>query len=152
MDDDRSRAAEATARRARRVPLRDIWNWIVPWLLGVLLGCASLLGFLTASGARGPDTYAAGLFTAGLALFALIWLVKHVCDHPVRGWPFDILVERPDSLLLLIALLSAIGVGGLFLAADARGAVESAGYALFVVCLVFIGWNLKHHYDRIDSR
>lgn len=152
MNDDLSRAAEATARRARRMPLRDIWNWIAPWLLGVLLGCASLLGFLTASGARSPDTYAAGLFTAGLALLALIWLVKQACDHPARGWPFSILVDRLESLLLLIALLSALGVGGLFLAADARGAMEPVGYALFVVCLIFIGWNLKHHYDRIDSR
>jgi len=152
MDDDRSRAAEVTARRARRVPLRDIWNWIAPWLLGVLLGCASLLGFLTASGARGADAYAAGLFTAGLALVALIWLVKWACDRPARGLPFDIFVERPESLLLLIALLTAVGVGGLFLAADARGAAESVGYALFVVCLVFIGWNLKHHYDQLDSR
>jgi|SRR5690348_12216646 len=152
MNDEPSRAAEATARRARRVPLRDIWNWIAPWLLGVLLGCASLFGFLTASGARGADTYAAGLLTAGLALLAIIWLVKQACDRPVRGWPFSILVERPESLLLLIALLSALGVGGLFLAADARGAAAPAGYALFIVCLIFIGWNLKHHYDRIDSR
>ena len=152
MDDDRSRAVEAAARRAQRVPLRDIWSWIAPWLLGVLLGCASLLGFLTASGARGPDTYAVGLFTAGLALVALIWLVKHAVDHPAHDWPFDISVERPESLVLLIALLSAIGIGGLFLAADAHGAAESVGYALFVVCLVFIGWNLKRHYDRIDSR
>lgn len=152
MEDNPLRAAEAAARRARRVPLRDIWNWIAPWLLGVLLGCASLLGFLTASGASGPDTYAAGLITAGLALIALVWLVKHACDRPVRGWPFDILVERSESLVLLIALLSALGIGGLFLAADTRGAAEPAGYALFVVCLVLIGWNLKHHYDRIDSR
>lgn len=151
MDDDPSRAVEAAAC-APRVPLRDIWNWIAPWLLGVLLGCASLLGFLTASGARGADTYAVGLFTAGLALVALIWLVKWACDRPARGFPFDILVERPESLLLLIALLSAAGVGGLFLAADGRGAAEPAGYALFAVCLIFIGWNLKHHYDRVDSR
>ena len=152
MDDDPSRAAEATARRARRVPLRDIWNWIAPWLSGALLGCASLLGFFTASGARGADTYAAGLFTAGLALVALIWLVKWACDRPVHDFPFDILVERSESLLLLVALLIAIGIGGLFLAADTHGAARSAGYALFVVCLIFIGWNLKHHYDRIDSR
>src|SRR5690348_9363041 len=152
MDDDSSRATEARARRARRVPLRDIWNWIAPWLLGVLLGCASLLGFLTASGAHGPETYAAGLFTAGLALVALVWLVKLACDRPPRGWPLDILVERPESLVLLIALLSAIGVGGLFLAAYTHGSVQPAGYALFVVCLIFIGWNLKHYYDRINSR
>lgn len=152
MDDDPSRIAETAARHARRVPLRDIWDWIAPWLLGVLLGCASLFGFLTASGARGPDTYVAGLITAGLALIALIWLVKQACDRPMHGRPFDILVERPESLVLLIALLSALGVGGLFLAADAHGAAEPAGYALFIVCLIFIGWNLKHHYDRTDSR
>ena len=152
MDDDPSRAAEPATRRAQRMPLREIWNWIAPWLAGVLLGCASLLGFVTASGAGGPDTYATGLFTAGLALVALIWLVKRACDRPARGWAFDISVQRPESLLLLVALLVSIGIGGLFLAADAHGAAESAGYALFVVCLLFIAWNLKHHYDQMDSR
>lgn len=152
MDVDPSRTTENAARRARRVPLRDIWTWIAPWLLGVLLGCASLLGLVTASSAGGQDTYAAGLITAGLAFVALVWLVKHACDRPARGWLFDIFVERPESLALLIALLSAIGVGGLFLAADAHGAAGSAGYTLFVACLIVIGWNLKHHYDRMDSR
>ncbi|MGH7013900.1 MAG: hypothetical protein ACREEL_07050 [Stellaceae bacterium] len=138
-------------RRVHRMPLRDIWIWIAPWLAGVLLACATLLGFFTASGAPGPDTYAAGLATAGLAFLALVWLVKRCVDHPAEGWTFDILVDRLESLLLLVALLIAIGIGGLFLAADARGAAQSAGYALFVVCLIFIAWNLKHYYDRTDS-
>lgn len=152
MDDDPSRRAEAARRRARRTPLGDIWQWIAPWLLGVLLGCASLLGFFTASGARGADTYVIGFITAGLALLALIWLVKHACDRRAPSLPFDILVDWPESLVLLIAVLSAIAVGGLFLAAETRGAAESAGYALFVVCLIVIGWNLKHYYDRTNPR
>ena len=152
MDDDPSRTAEAARRRARRMPLRDIWQWIAPWLLGVLLGCASLLGFFTASVARGTDTDVIGFITAGLALLALIWLVKHACDRPAPSLPLDILVDRPESLLLLTAVLSAIAVGGLFLAAKARGAAESAGYALFVVCLIVIGWNLKHYYDQAKPR
>lgn len=152
MDDDPSRAAEAARRHAQRMPLRDIWQWIAPWLLGGLLGCASLLGFFTASGAHGADTYVIGFITAGLALLALVWLVKHACDRPAPGLPLDILVDRPESLLLLIAVLSAIAVGGLFLAAEARGAAESAGYALFVVCLIVVGWNLKHYYDQTNPR
>ena len=152
MGDGLSRITGAASRRRQRVSLRDIGIWVAPWLAGVLLACATLLGFFTAADARGPDTYAAGFFTAGLTLIALVWLVKRSCDRPVRGWLFDIRIERPESLLLLVALLAAIGIGGLFLAADAHGAAESAGYALFVVCLLFIAWNLKHHYDQIDSR
>jgi len=152
MDHDLSRTADAARRRAQRMPLRDIWQWIAPWLLGVLLGCAALLGFFTARGARGADTYAVGFITAGLALLALIWLVKHACDHPAPGLPLDILVDRPESLLLLVALLSALAVGGLFLAAETRGAAESAGYALFVVCLIVIASNLKHYYDQNTPR
>jgi|SRR5579872_5439011 len=152
MDHDPSRTADAARRRAQRMPLRDIWQWIAPWLLGVLIGCAALLGFFTACGARGADTYVIGFITAGLALLALIWLVKHACDHPAPGLPLDILVDRPESLLLLVALLSALAVGGLFLAAETRGAAESAGYALFVVCLIVIAWNLKHYYDHNTPR
>ncbi|MBU6507458.1 MAG: hypothetical protein KGQ82_08160 [Alphaproteobacteria bacterium] len=152
MSDDPSRIAEAATRRAQRVPLRGIWIWIAPWLAGALLGGAALLGVFTASGAHDGDTYAVGLFTAGLALVALVWLVKRSVDGPARGWSFDLLVEQPESLLVLIALLAAIGIGGLFLAADTRGAAELAGYALFVVCLVLVAWNLKHYYDRTDCR
>ena len=152
MDDDPSRTAESARRRTRRMPLREIWQWIAPWLLGVLLGCASLLGFFTASGAPGADTYVIGFTTAGLALLALIWLVKRACDRSTPDLPLDILVDRSESLLLLIAVLSAAAVGGLFLAAKARGAAESAGYALFVVCLIVIGWNLKHYYDQAKPR
>jgi len=144
--------ANSTGRSAQRVPLNDIGRWIAPWLTGVLLAGATLLGFFTASGAEGPDTYAAGLVTAGLALVALGWLVKGAFDDRTVRWPLKILVERPESLVLLVALLTAIGIGGLFLAADAHGAAKTAGYALFVVCLLVIAWNLKHYYDRTDSR
>jgi hypothetical protein len=154
--DERSHAAthpaKSTAgRSAQRVPLKDIGRWIAPWFAGVLLAGATLLGFFTASGAEGPDTYAAGLVTAGLALVALGWLVKGTFDERTVRWPLEFLVERPESLLLLIALLVAIGIGGLFLAADARGAAETAGYALFIVCLLVIAWNLKHYYDCTGS-
>ena len=151
MGNGPSRMKEAAAGHRQRVPLRDIGAWVTPWLVGVLLACATLLGFFTAADARGPDTYATGFFTAGLTLIALVWLVKRSCDRPTRGWLFDVRIERPESFLLLVVLLTVIGIGGLFLAADAHGAAESAGYALFVVCLLFIGWNLKHHYDQIDS-
>lgn len=149
--DDTSRTTEAAERRRHRVPLHEIWTWIMPWLTGALLAGAALLGVLTASHARGRDTYVVGLAVAGLALVALVGLVKRFVDGSAEDRPLDILVDRPESLLLLIALLIAIGIGGLFLAADAHGAAASAGYALFVVCLVLIAWNLKHYYDRTDS-
>ncbi|MDE2229626.1 MAG: hypothetical protein KGL11_11375 [Alphaproteobacteria bacterium] len=146
------RPAKTAARTARRAPIRAIWNWVAPWFTGVLLAGATLLGFFTASGAEGPDTYAIGLVTAGLALVALGWLVKSTFDERTGRWPLKILAERPESLVLLVALLTAIGIGGLFLAADAHGAAKTAGYALFVVCLLVIAANLKHYYDERDSR
>lgn len=139
---------ESRSRSAQRVPLTEIGAWIVPWFAGILLASATLLGFLTASGTRAPNTYAAGLVTAFLALVALAWLVKQTIDRGAEGLPFDVLVDRPESLLLLIAVLTAIGIGGLFLAANTRGTPETIGYALFVVCVLFIAWNLKHYYDR----
>jgi hypothetical protein len=151
MGEGPSRITGTASRRRQRVLLRDIWTWVAPWLAGVLLACATLLGFFTAADAHGRDTYAAGFFTAGLTLIALAWLVKRACDRPIRGSLFDIRIERPESFLLLIVLLAATGIGGLFLAADAHGAAKSAGYALFVVCLMFIAWNLKHYYDQLDS-
>ncbi|MGB8183141.1 MAG: hypothetical protein WCF13_12300 [Stellaceae bacterium] len=151
MGEGLSRITGNASRRRQRVLLRDIWTWVAPWLAGVLLACGTLLGFFTAAGAHGRDTYAAGFFTASLTLIALVWLVKRSCDRPIHGLLIDIRIERPESLLLLLALLAAIGIGGLFLAADAHGAAKSAGYTLFVVCLLFIAWNLKHYYDQIDS-
>jgi hypothetical protein len=140
------------ARSAQRVPLKEVGGWVAPWFMGALLAGAALLGFLTASGAQEFDTYAAGMVTGGLALVALGWLVKRSFDHGTEGWLFDILVDRPESLLLLVAALTAIGIGGLFLAADVRGTAEIIGYALFVVSVLVTGWNLKHYYDRTDSR
>lgn len=146
-----TRQATPTERGGQRVPLKEVGTWIAPWLAGVLLAGAALFGFLTASAARGPDTYGAGMITGILALAALAWLVKHSFDQGAEDWPFKILVDRPESLFLLVAILMAIGIGGLFLAANARGAAVTIGYALFVVCLLLIALNLKHYYDRIDS-
>ena len=146
-----TRQAVSPEKSTQRVPLQQVGAWIAPWLAGVSLGGAALVGFLTASGAREPDTYGAGLLTGVLALVALAWLIKRAFDRGLEGWPQKIVVDRPESLVLLIAALTAIGIGGLFLAADARGAAVTIGYALFAVCLLFIGLNLKHYYDRTDS-
>lgn len=134
------------------MPLKEVGAWIAPWLVGVFLVGATLLGFLTASDARRSDTYAAGIVTGVLALVALAWLVKRSFDQNAEDWPLKILVDRLESLVLLIVVLTVIGIGGLFLAANTGGALQMAGYALFVVCLLLIAWNIKHYYDRADSR
>ncbi len=134
------------------MPLRDLGVWVAPWFVGALLGGVTLLGLLTASHAPTGDAYAAGLVAAALGFIALIWLVKRSIDGPVRSPSPGVFVERLDSLLLLIALLTAIGIGGLFLAAYTRGPTEIAGYALFAVCVLMVAGNVKHYYDRTASR
>jgi phosphotransferase system glucose/maltose/N-acetylglucosamine-specific IIC component len=51
--------------------------------------------------------------------------------------------------VVLILLLAALAVAGLFLAARAAATLpEAAGYALFLVSLALIFANLKHYFDR----
>jgi len=139
-----------------RAPLREILAWMVPWLVGALLAFSALFGFFTASGAEDNGTYAAGFVTAGLSLVALGWCVKRYFDRRAEDFAQSIdvviLVEQTDSLLVLIALLVALGIGGLFLCAYAEGAASNAGFALFVVSLIFIFWNLKHYFDMRERR
>lgn len=139
-----------------RMPLREMLEWMAPWLVGALLAFSALLGFFTASGAQDDGTYAAGLVTAALSLVALGWCVKRYFDRRAENFAQNldvvILIEQTDSLLVLIALLVALGIGGLFLCVHAEGAASNAGFALFVVSLIFIFWNLKHYFDVRERR
>ena len=51
-----TRQAKPQGRSAQRVLLKEIGTWLAPWFAGILLASATLLGFLTASGARAATT------------------------------------------------------------------------------------------------
>ncbi|HEX7966794.1 MAG TPA: hypothetical protein VF502_01140 [Stellaceae bacterium] len=130
------------------VGLRQLYRWFAPWVSGLLLVTAALLGLFTASSALGAGNFDAGLSTFGLAIFALARGIKNYLDGGSTVLWSPALVEDTDSLLLLVFLLAALATLGLVLAARARESVwQDIGYALFGTSLAMIASNLKHYFD-----
>jgi hypothetical protein len=134
-----------------RVGFDELWRWLAPWLVGAFLALAALLGLFTASRAQTDGSYAIGFATAGLALLMLAWRLKRALDGDRA--PASVLVDDATALVVVIALLTALAVGGLLLAARSGEVVpEAVGYALFGFSLVFIFANLKHYFHRRERR
>lgn len=135
---------------SRRVPLAEVARWFAPWVLAGGLMIVFLGGLWFASAAADPGTYAVGLAAAALALGALIWeLVTALAGKLGSGKADRFLVEDETSLVVLVALLVALALGGLVLAArSAEVAASGAGYGLFFFAIVLICVNLKHYFDR----
>lgn len=151
MDQTHPHEPETSAAR-ERVPIRQVGRWLAPWLIGALLILAAILGLHTASAARGDAAYAIGFITAALAVILLALLLRAA----LRAGPaasMSLLVDGATALVILVALLSGLAIAGLVLAARTDETLtETVGYALFGFSLLFIFWNLKHYFDRRDSR
>ncbi len=130
-----------------RTGWRDIWSWYAPWIVGTVIAAIFLFGLYTTSRANDDGSYAIGFILAGAALAGLAYELW-------AGFPIilpTVLVDTAEGLAVVVFLLGALAIGGLILAATSPDAdLHSVGYALFVVCAVLIGWNLKHYYDRRD--
>jgi hypothetical protein len=84
---------------------------------------------------------------------ALAWRIRAHFDQQEGGALLPVLVDEAGSLVVLIVLLAALAIVGLVLAARAADtSAQSAGYALFAVGLALIFLNLKHYFDRQESR
>jgi len=151
---DEARAGEGGAEApSSRAQERWFLKWLMPWAGGVFLVVAALLGLFTASGAADAAADAAGWITVALALLALALGLKLYWDGGSKRLPELVLVEDTDALLLLIALLAALAIGGLLLAARwSDGALHDSGFALFGSSLAILFWNLKHYFDRREIR
>lgn len=135
---------------AAPVALSELWRWYAPWALGAVLVLAFLLGLITAAAAGDSDAETLGYGTAGLALLALIWEL----NAALAGTPLpSLLVDSEEALGTLLVVLAALAIGGLIAAAHSDSyAVQSAGYALFLIGIAFAFGNLKHYYDRREAR
>jgi len=143
-------AADARSKtRPRAVALHELYLWIAPWLSGVLLVIAALLGLFTASQA----SLSAGLVTTGLVLLALALGLKRYFDGASPSlWP-GTFVNDAGALLVLIVLLAVVAILGLILAARAQAPVwEYAGYGFCGASLAVIAANLKHYFDWQDRK
>jgi len=130
------------------VPLAQVWRWIAPGVVCVVLVVIVFLGLSSASGAADGGTEAIGFAVAGLALIALGWGLKAQFDQRL----FSPLVSRGDSLVVLSGILTALAIIGLVVAARGEGVtLTSAGYALFIVSVALICLNLRHYFDCRDE-
>lgn len=151
MDDpaalEQASIADQRSPRLRGVPLREVWRWIAPGVISIVLAFVFFFGLWSASRATDRGTEAVGFATAALALIGLAWTLK---AHFDGGLPAP-LVTDAASMVVLAGLLTALAIGGLVLAARGEGVtLPSAGYGMFLVSIGAIYYNLRHYFDCRD--
>lgn len=145
----RARIAEV---EAQRIPVHEVLGWFTPWFIAAILVLVCLGALWCASSASDNLTYAIGLMGALLALIALIWEGVAALSGTIEDWSLQTLVDDELSLVVLMALLVILALGGLILAA--RGPSPTAngvGYGLCIFAIVFAFANLKHYFDRLEG-
>ena len=145
----RARIAEV---EAQRIPIRDVLSWFAPWFVAAILVLVCIGALWCASGASDDLTYAIGLIGALLALIAVAWEGVAALSGGLGDFSLRMLVDDDLSLVVLMALLVLLALGGLVLAA--RGPSPTAmgvGYGLCIFGVVFAFANLKHYFDRLEG-
>ena len=143
---DETRHTPDTAERA-------FWSWLGFWVQLLVLGVLAIFDAFAASAADRPGEYTCGIVLSVAALALAFMRLKHRLDGSNPGWGEFLLVRDMWNLALVIPLFTVIGLAGLFIAhAWEEGAMHTAGIALFVVSGAIIFLDMKHVFDRIDSR
>ena len=159
---------EVTERERRHIPVEGemtetpptpdaaeiaFWSWLGFWLQILVLGVLAISGAFTASAGDRPGDYACGM-ALGLSAIALAFLrLKQRLDGSASGWSDLLLVGDMWNLAIVIPLFTVIGLAGLFIGhAWEEGAMHAAGIALFIVSGAIIFLDMKHVFDRMESR
>ena len=90
----------------------------------------------------------------GVAAIALAFLrLKRRFDGAPTRWDRVLLVDDTRNLVLVIAVFTALGLAGLFVAAaEADGSLHVAGVALFATSGLIVFLSLKNVFDNLDRR
>ena len=132
---------------------REYWSWFGFWAEFVVLGLLAILGAYFASQGGRPGDYVSGLTLSVTAIaFAFLRLKLRLDGAPVE-WSRSLLVGDMRNLALAIAVFTALGLAGLFIAAGAQeGSLYLAGVALFVASGLIVFLSLKNVFDNLDRR
>src|SRR5258708_18903560 len=110
---------------------REYWSWIGFWVQFVVLGLLAIIGAFFASRGGGPGDYACGLILSLTAIALAFLRLKQRFDGGPADWQSFLLVGDIANLTLAIAVFTALGLAGLFVAAgSAEGSLHMAGSAL----------------------
>ena len=129
------------------------WSWLGFWLQILVLGVLAVIGAFAASADDRPGDYTCGTALSLAAIALAFWRLKRRLDGDGSGWGDFLLVGDMWNLALVIPLFTVIGLAGLFIAhAWGEGAMYSAGVALFIASGAIIFLDMKHVFDRMESR
>ena len=132
---------------------RAFWSWLGFWVQLLVLGVLAIFGAFAAGAADRPGEYTCGIVLSLAALALAFMRLKRRLVGSNPGWGDFLLVRDMWNLALVIPLFTVIGLAGLFIAHGwESGAMHAAGIALFVVSGAIIFLDMKHVFDRMDSR
>jgi hypothetical protein len=150
-EDDTLRARIAEVE-AQRTPVTEVLSWFAPWLVAAILVLVCIGALWCASSASDDLTYTIGLLGALLALIALVWEGVAALSGGLGDFSLEMLVDDDVSLVVLMALLAILALGGLVLAArEPSPTATGVGYGLCIFGVVFAFANLKHYFDRREG-
>jgi hypothetical protein len=150
-EDDTLRARIAEVE-AQRIPVTEVLSWFAPWLVAAILVLVCIGALWCASSASDDLTYTIGLLGALLALIALVWEGVAALSGGLGDFSLEMLVDDDVSLVVLMALLAILALGGLVLAArEPSPTATGVGYGLCIFGVVFAFANLKHYFDRREG-
>ena len=132
---------------------REYWSWFGFWAEFVVLGLIAIIGaYFASQGGRAGD-YAAGLTLSLTAIALAFFRLKLRLDGGPADWSRSLLVGDMRNLALAIAVFTALGLAGLFIAAGSEeGSLHIAGVALFVTSGLIVFLSLKNVFDTLDRQ
>jgi hypothetical protein len=131
---------------------REYWSWFGFWAEFVALGLLAIVGAFFASQGGQPGDYAAGLILSLTAIALAFFRLKLRLDGRPAEWSRSLLVDDMRNLALAIAVFTALGLAGLFIAAGSEGGLHAAGVALFVTSALVVFLSLKNVFDTLDRQ
>jgi len=132
---------------------REYWSWFGFWGEFVVLGLLAIVGAFFASQGGRPGDYAAGLILSLTAIALAFLRLKLRLDGGATEWGHFLLVDDMRNLALVIAVFTALGLAGLFVAAGSEeGSLHIAVVALFVTSGLIVFLSLKNVFDALDRR
>jgi hypothetical protein len=131
---------------------REYWSWFGFWAEFVALGLLAIVGAFFASHGGQPGDYAAGLILSLTAIALAFFRLKLRLDGRPAEWSRSLLVDDMRNLALAIAVFTALGLAGLFIAAGSEGGLHAAGVALFVTSALVVFLSLKNVFDTLDRQ
>jgi len=126
---------------------RAFWAETRQWLVRLIALLIGVLGLFGASKTEDPVGYVCGLGAAIAAVAFLFVDIDRYFDG-ARPWRVgDFLVDSYGGLIVVGAVLLALGIAGLFLAATHPGVGYYAGLGLAIACVLAIFLNIGSYFD-----